>query len=99
MPVGQLLVAVCDLQQAGLVEIVADQLQTDRSTARAKTHRHRKTRQPGQRRRQGVDIGQVIGQRIVGAVGATKGPPCTAMSAANISASLAITAHIAMRSA
>src|SRR5574343_797556 len=63
MPVGYLLVTMGHIQQARLIEIVADQLQTNRQSAN-KTARNRHTGQSGEIHCDRIDIGQVHLDRI-----------------------------------
>ena len=65
MPVGRQLKLMRRAQQLRFLEIVADQLQADRHAVGAEAGRHAHAGQARQAGRQGVDVGQVVGHRVV----------------------------------
>ncbi len=69
MPIGCLLILVCDIQQFRFIEIIADDLQADRTlcvfVALAKSAWNRHAGQAREAGRQREDIGQIIGERII----------------------------------
>src|SRR5450830_1371857 len=70
VPVGDLLVLVGDAQQLGFSKIITDDLQADGALAiglaRTETAGDGHAGQAGQAGRQGKNIGQVVGDRVVG---------------------------------
>src|SRR3982074_223883 len=70
VPIGDLLVLVGDAQQLRFGKVVADDLQSDRALGvllpLAEAARDRHAGQARQAGRQGVDVGQVGGDRVVG---------------------------------
>ena len=62
--VGGQLQLVRGIEQPALLEVVANQLQAHGQAARAHACGHAHAGQAGQRRRQGVDVGQVAAHRV-----------------------------------
>ena len=65
MEIGGLLQAVGGVEQAAFLKVIADQLQPHGHAALAKAGGHAHAGQACQRCRQGEDVSQVVGQRVV----------------------------------
>src|SRR2546427_12348620 len=63
-PRRRLLVRVCGTQDAGLVERLADELETDRESLHAEPARYRDRGEPRHVRRDGEDVVQVHRERV-----------------------------------
>ena len=64
MPISCHLKLMGSAQQLRLLKVIANQLQTDWHTVRTKTCWHAHARQAGQAAGQGVNISQVVGNRV-----------------------------------
>src|SRR5690554_1373112 len=66
VPVGDLLVAMRHIEQAGFVEMIADELQAHRHGVRAETAGQRHAWHAGEVDGDGVEVGQIPLHRVVG---------------------------------